>query len=118
MGRRASASSAYSSFARNDVPKRHAITAGEAAYATTTPSIDRAKHASPVHSTLSGPPPRPPLHKGGKREAAAAAIRATNSEGNPEWCNPTTLFGPPPLAPPSQGGKGCSAHRGGVTKTG
>ena len=64
MGRRTFASSVYSPFARNDVRKRHAIQGGEAAHSPSTSSIDRAKHASLVHSTLTGPPPLPPFTRG------------------------------------------------------
>ena len=75
VGRRTSASSVYSPFARNDVRKRHAIKGGEAAHAPSTSSFDRAEHASLVHSTLTGPPPRPPLHKGGKEDEASWNLR-------------------------------------------
>ena len=72
MGRRTSASSVCSPFARNDVRKRHALQAGEAAHAPSTSSIDRAKHASLVHSTLTGPPPLAPPSQGGEREGGLA----------------------------------------------
>jgi hypothetical protein len=73
VGRRTSASSVYSPFARNDVRKRHAIYGGEAAHAPSTSSFDRAKHASLVHSMLSGPPPlTPPSQGGGKKKGALA----------------------------------------------
>jgi hypothetical protein len=51
----------------NDVLKRHAMQAGEAANTPSTSSIDRAKHTSIVHSTLIGPPPLAPPSQEGKR---------------------------------------------------
>ena len=93
VGRRTSASSVYSPFARKDVRKRHAIQAGEAAHAPSTSSIDRAKHASLVHSTLTRPPPLTPPSQGGERRGCARGICGTNSEGIQEWCNPD--FTPP-----------------------
>ena len=88
VGRRTSASSVYSPFARNDVRKRHALKAGEAAHAPSTSSIDRAQHGSLVHSKLTGPPPLTPPSQGGERRRHARGICATNSEGMHEWCNP------------------------------
>jgi len=73
VGRRTSASSVCSPFARKDVRKRLDIQAGEAAHTPSTSSIDRAKHASLVHSTLTGLPPLTPLHKGGGNEEGALA---------------------------------------------
>ena len=70
-GRRASASSVYSPFARKDFRKRHALQTGEAAYAPSTSSIGRAKHALLVHSKLTGPTPLAALHKGKGRGALA-----------------------------------------------
>ena len=98
VGRRTSASSVCSPFARNDVRKRHALQAGEAAHTPSTSSIDRAKHASLVHSTLTGPPPLTPPSQGGERRRCARGICATNSEGRQEWCNPN--FAPPQPRPP------------------
>ena len=80
VGRRTSASSVCSPFARNDVRKRHALKTGEAVHAPSTSSIGRAQHGSLVHSKLTGPPPLAPPSQGGEKKAARG-ICATNSEG-------------------------------------
>ena len=74
VGRRTSASSVCSPFARNDVRKRHALQAGEAAHAPSTSSIGRAQHGSFVHSKLTGPPPLAPPSQGGEKEGALAEV--------------------------------------------
>jgi hypothetical protein len=76
VGRKTSASSACSLPARNDVRKRRAIQAGDAAHTPSTSSIDRAQHVSLVLSTLTGPPPLPPLRKGGKKRARSRNSRS------------------------------------------
>ena len=58
----------YSPFARNDVRKRHALQAGEAAHAPSSSSIDCAKAVSLVDSTLTGPPPLTPPSQGGEKK--------------------------------------------------
>jgi hypothetical protein len=83
-GNRPSALSVCSPFARKGVCKRHALR-GEAAHMPSTSSIDRAKHASLVHSTLTRPTPPP---QGGEIKGLAPGIWPTNSEGIHEWCNP------------------------------
>jgi hypothetical protein len=76
VGRRNSASSVYSPFAGNDVRKRRAIKAGEAAHAPSTSSIGRAQHGSLAHSKLTGPPPPyPPFTRGGKKRARSRNLR-------------------------------------------
>ena len=74
VGRRTSASSVCSPFARNDVRKRHALKAGEAAHAPSTSSIGRAQHGSFVHSKLTGPPPLAPPSQGGEKEGGLAEV--------------------------------------------
>jgi hypothetical protein len=56
VGRKTSASSVYSPFSGEDARKRHTTLAGEPAHRPSTSSIDRANHASLVHSMLTGQP--------------------------------------------------------------
>ena len=68
VGRRTSASSVYSPFARKDVRKRHVLQAGEAAHARSTLSIDRTK--ARLHRGFDAhrpTPPGPPFARGGKK---------------------------------------------------
>jgi hypothetical protein len=79
----------YPRVACNAVRKRRAKQGGEAARVPSTSSIDRAKHASLVHSTPTVPPPCPPPHKGGKVKHNRATVDDDEVA----------------ISPPSQGGE-------------
>ena len=81
MGRKTSALSVYSRFARKDVSKPHPMQAGEAAHPISTSSIDRAAHLTRA-SAAHWPTPAAPPSQGGERRGLRPGIRVTNSEGN------------------------------------
>jgi hypothetical protein len=117
-GRRTCAKSVCSPFARNDVRKRQNLQAGEAEHARSTLWINRAKHASLAHSTLTGRPPNP-----NTIELAGRSWPVANSHSLPP-CGGGLGWGGRPLrntlgwccqgqrtphpGPPPQGGRGLS----------
>jgi hypothetical protein len=115
VGRRAPASSACSPFARNDVRKRHAIQAGEAARAVDL--IDRSRQTRLTRALdAHRPTPLSPPSQGGERRGRARGIRATNSEGIQEPCNPN--FAPPQGDAPSELAEAIAARPLGMSSPG
>ena len=74
VGRKTSALSVDSPFARNDVRKRHAIQSDEAAHAQSTSSVDAPSYALLCTQRSPGPPPLTPPSQGGKEEAVSPSV--------------------------------------------
>jgi hypothetical protein len=74
VGRRTSASSVHSPFARSDVRRRYALRAGEAAHTRGPHRLISPSTAASCIRRSPAHPPRPPLHKGGKKEATRAVF--------------------------------------------
>jgi hypothetical protein len=77
--------------------------------APSTSSFDRAKRASLVLSRFTGPPPLAPPSQGGETRGLVRAIRATNSGGAQDWCNPN--FSPPQGEAPSEPANATAAQQ-------